>query len=244
MSNTPPTPTLPTTVPRTTSTLPSTVVTQAAQAVQALLTPLRGSVDGDGVIMGGAALTSGYDLEPSPYGYLHFETQRRHRKGMQQLETDFQKKKSSPDSSKFDRKLEVDPKSKDYDLDRFCLEVEEGIEFYGFEPFFYGPSLADPTIMVHIVKERHLVSLTSVLEEHESRLVTPAVVLDPVTGHETPSSRNARHKCYDSFERRDIALTRLYIRSLLSDTFSTRPFKRSTSPWAPTLLECQDKYCS
>jgi hypothetical protein len=82
---------------------------------------------------------------------------------LQQLETDFQKQSQSPDSSKFDGKLEVDPKSKDYDLDKFCLEVEEGIEFFGFQPFFYGPSLADPPRMVHIVEDRHLVSLASVL---------------------------------------------------------------------------------
>jgi hypothetical protein len=34
-------------------------------------------MDAEGVIMGGAALTLDYDLEPSPYGLLHYETQRR-----------------------------------------------------------------------------------------------------------------------------------------------------------------------
>jgi hypothetical protein len=99
----------------------------------------------------------------------------------------------------FDEKeLEVDAKSKDYDLDRFCLEVKEGIEFYGFPPFFYGPSLADPGRMAHYVEDRHLVSLASVLHGHAPRLVTPAEVLDPATGIETPASFFACHKCYIS----------------------------------------------
>jgi hypothetical protein len=108
--------------------------------------PLRGTVDKEGVIMGGAALTSADNLEPSPYGYLQYETQRRTTKTLQKLEVDFQKQSRSTEAQKFDGKLEVEPKSTDLDLDAFCLEVkEEGIDFYGFQPFFYGPSLADPS---------------------------------------------------------------------------------------------------
>jgi hypothetical protein len=98
--------------------------------------------------------------------------------------------------------------------------------------------------MVHIVKERHLVSLNSVLEEHESRLVTPAVVLDPVTGFKTPASSFARHKCYNSFERRDIALTWLYIRSLLSDTFYKAVQAKHLTMGADFTRVPSDKYCS
>lgn len=79
--------------------------------------------------MDGAALTSAYDLEPSPYGYLLYETQRRTPKMLRQLEVDIQKLSRSSNAKMFDgKKLEVDAKSKDYDLDRFCTEVKEGIE--------------------------------------------------------------------------------------------------------------------
>jgi hypothetical protein len=50
-------------------------------------------------------------------------------------------------------------------------------------------------------------------------LETPTAVLDPATGIETPASIFACHKCYDTFEHRDMTLTRLYIRSLLSNMF-------------------------
>jgi hypothetical protein len=42
---------------------------------------------------------------------------------LRQLEDDFQKLYHLSDAEKFDGKLEVDPKSKDYDLDTFCLEA-------------------------------------------------------------------------------------------------------------------------
>jgi hypothetical protein len=75
--------------------------------------------------------------------------------------------------------------------------------------------------MVHYVEDCHLVNLESVLQEHASRLVPPAAVLDPSTGFEMPASIHARHnKCYNIYDHRDMALMRLYICSLLlSDMF-------------------------
>jgi hypothetical protein len=46
------------------------------------------------------------------------------------------------------------------------------------------------------------------------------MVLDPMDRtQETDASAKARHKFYDTYEQSDMALTRLYIRSRLSDTF-------------------------
>ena len=201
-------------------TTPGTVPAPVAPTIASLvITPIRGSVDYEGAIMGGAALTIDYELEPSAYALLQFETQRRTPKTLRTLEFKFQEQIRDSAVKKFDGKLEVANKAKEYNQEKFCEEVKNGIQYYGFQPFFYGPSQTDATTMINYVEDRHLVDLATVLQEHTSRLVKPPVVQDPITGNETQESALARQKCYDSYEQRDMALTRLYIRSLLTDTF-------------------------
>jgi hypothetical protein len=201
-------------------TTPAPVTAPVAPTIASLIvTPIRGSVDAEGVIMGGAALTIDYELEASAYALLQYETQRRTPKTLRTLEFKFQEQIRDSSIKKFDGKLEVANEAKEYGLEKFSEEVKNGILYYGFQPFFYGPSQADANKMINYVEDRHLVDLATVLQEHTTRLVKPAVVLDPVTNNETQESAKARLKCYDAYEQRDMALTRLYIRSLLTDSF-------------------------
>jgi len=70
---------------------PAQVTAPVAPTIASLIvTPIRGSVDAEGVIMGGAALTIDYELEVSAYALLQYETQRRMPKTLRTLEFKFQ----------------------------------------------------------------------------------------------------------------------------------------------------------
>jgi hypothetical protein len=116
------------------------------------------------------------------------------------LEAKFQDQIRESDVKKFDGKLEVTNSGKEHNLENFCKEVKKGIQYFGFQPFFYGPSQeADANKMINYAEDHHLVDLPTVLTEHMARLVKPAVVND-ANGNETAESVIARHKCYDDYE--------------------------------------------
>jgi hypothetical protein len=122
--------------------------------------PLRGSVDSEGVIMGGATLTIDYELEASPYGLLQYESQRRSPKSLRTLEAKFQDQIRESDVKKFDGKLEATNSGKEHNLENFCKEVKKGIQYFGFQPFFYGPSQAHANKMINYAEDHHLVANT------------------------------------------------------------------------------------
>jgi hypothetical protein len=135
-------------------TTPTTVVAPVASTIASLvITPIRGSVDSEGAIMGGATLTIDYESKLSAYALLQFETQRWMPKTLRTLECKFQEQIRDSAVKKFDGKLKVANEAKEYNLEKFCEEVKNGIQYYGFQPFFYGPSQTDATTMINYVED-------------------------------------------------------------------------------------------
>ena len=97
-------------------------------------------------------------------------------------------------------------------LEAFLRAVEDIVERFGLETFFYLPDTSGE--MKYLPEDPHNFTLKDLIKEHETRLVEPAPVLD-TSNNETPESIIARFKCYDEYEKCDFSLSRLAIESLV-----------------------------
>ena len=74
-----------------------------------------------------------------------------------------------------------------------CLDLKQ----------FYIPDSTGE--MKYLPKDPHNFTLTSVLDEHKSRLTEPTAVMDS-TGMETSASKQAHFKSYNQYELCDFSL--------------------------------------
>jgi len=114
----------------------------------------------------------------------------------------------STTSLKFNGKLDVtegDPSTlSELNMECFLRLVACIIERFGLETFLYLPD-SDKN-MRYLLEEPHNFTLSSVLAEHQPKLVKPECV-DDVSGIETTSSVTARFRCYDDYELCDFSLS-------------------------------------
>ena len=82
-------------------------------------------------------------------------------------------------------------------LEAFLRAVEDIVERFGLETFFYLPDTSGK--MKYLPEDPHNFTLKDLIKEHETRLVEPAPVLD-TSSNETPESIIVRFKCYDEYE--------------------------------------------
>ena len=144
-----------------------------------------------------------------------FTSQLRTVKQLSANETKLREERNSISTMKFDGKLELSDSSRSTEIDKeqFFQSVQENINFYGLQTFFFLPDTSNQ--MRNLVKNTHLFTMQDVSKEHNSRLVEPTVVNDS-SGSETAASVLARHRVYDEFELYDMALSRLAIEALLT----------------------------
>ena len=166
-----------------------------------------------GDYLGGSDLDDNYQLvKDNSYKYT---SQLRNIKQLSANESKLREERNSVSTLKFDGNLETNKSSNSNEMDKeqFFQCVQEYINFYGLQNFFFLPDSTKQ--MRNLVKFTHLFTLEDVTQEHDSRLVEPAIVLDP-NGVETSASKQNRHRAYDKFEIYDIALSRLAIEALLT----------------------------
>jgi hypothetical protein len=171
--------------------------------------------------MGGAALTEDYELEESGYGTLSYETQRRDPKSLRYTEQALQERIRSTTDLKFGGKLTIEDGAKEYDLEKFCEVAKEGVREHGLEPLFY--CIDSEGKMRNIVIDKHRFSYEEILKEHAERLNTLKIE-EFVKQKRGGQSEHILHvaKGYDTYERRDLALSRLFVRGLITDDMYER----------------------
>jgi hypothetical protein len=100
--------------------------------------PLKGSMDSEGVIIGGAALTIDYELEASPYELLQYESQRHMPKSLCMLATKFQDQIRESDVKKFDGNLKWPIRSKNSIWKTFAKRSRQESSTLGSNLFSMG----------------------------------------------------------------------------------------------------------
>ena len=166
-----------------------------------------------GNYLGGSDLNHEYKLvKKNSYKYT---SQLRTVKQLSVNEGKLREERNSISTMKFDGKLELPESagSTEMDKEQFFQGVQENINFYGLQTFFFLPDSSNE--MRNLVKNTHLFTLEDVINEHDSRLTEPPAIVDS-NGTETDESVLARHRAYDCYELYDMALSRLAIEALLT----------------------------
>ena len=166
-----------------------------------------------GNYLGGSDLNHEYKLvKKNSYKYTW---QLRMVKQLSVNEGKLREERNSISTMKFDGKLDLPESagSTEMDKEQFFQGVQENINFYGLQTFFFLPDSSNE--MRNLVKNTHLFTLEDVINEHDSRLTEPPAI-DDSNGNETEGSVLARHRAYDSYELYDMALSRLAIEALLT----------------------------
>jgi len=156
--------------------------------------------------VGGDSLTSEYKL--SSLNSYSSTSRIRSKRSLNIAETPLHAFWVSTTSLKFNSKLDVtegDPSTlSELNMDSFLRSVADIIEHFGLENFFYLPD-SDKN-MKYFPEGPHNFTLSSVLAEHQSRLVEPECV-DDANGTETTASVTARFRCYDDYKLCDFSLS-------------------------------------
>ena len=170
-----------------------------------------------GVYQGGSALTNEYKL--TKQNSYRSTTQLRNSKVLAQCETALHKARGDTSVLKFDGKLEVNSGKTiptELDQEQLMIAVKETVQRYGLHSFFY--MLGTDNNMKNIVKEPHSFTIEEVITEYEVRNADEPAAINDTNGVELPSSILSRFKCYDEYEKCDLALSRLAIEALISPT--------------------------
>ena len=177
-----------------------------------------------GLFVGGAPLEIDYSLASTSNAYKS-ASQLRNIKVCTTNENYLHKRKDETTSLKFDGKLDTSSSSTsktELDKKQFIHALRDLVQRFGLQTFFYMPN-SNLTGMISVVTDSHLVTLEAVIQEHKDRLNDPLPVFSravdgSLTTTELASSTSARFRCYDEYERNDIALSRLAVECLISET--------------------------
>ena len=126
--------------------------------------------------IGGASLTNDYKLsKPNPY---KFTSQLRSIKQLSINESKLREERNNISTMKFDGNLELSESSSSTELDKeqFFQSVNENINFYGLQTFFFLPDSSGD--MKSLMKNIHLFALDDVTNEHDSRLTEPPAIMN------------------------------------------------------------------
>ena len=119
-----------------------------------------------GDYLGGSSLNNNYRLtKANSYKYI---TQVRTIKQLSNNETKLREDRNSITTMKFDGNLELSKSSSSTELDKeqFFQCVNENVNFYGLQTFFYLPDSTNE--MRYLIKNTHLFTLEDVIQEHDS----------------------------------------------------------------------------
>ena len=183
--------------------------------------PRRGGlIEGYGPYVGGSAMNLDYTLTCSTAANYRSISQVRAIRTLPATEQMLHRYRDDTSSLKFNGKLNTITTSTTTELNKVAFEgeIRRLIKLIGLQTFFYVPS-ADKSEMVYLPEQGHKVNLLDVIAEHNERLSEPnPVTTNDAQGNlvETQDSIDARFKCYDTYELRDIQLSRLVIDSLIS----------------------------
>ena len=177
-----------------------------------------------GLFVGGAPLEIDYSLALTSNAYKS-ASQLRNIKVCTTNENYLHKRKDETTSLKFDGKLDTSsPTTSQTELDKkqFIHALRDLVQRFGLQTFFYMPN-SNLTGMISVVTDSHLVTLEAVIKEYKDRLTEPPPVYSravdgSITTIELASSTSARFRSYDEYERNDIALSRLAVECLISET--------------------------
>lgn len=176
-----------------------------------------------GTYLGGSPLNCDYTAVGGDF-YYSSTTQLRSIKHLPVLEALLQKKKDDPSTRQFNGQLETIASSSVSELDKeeFIRAIEDIVDRYGFESFFYVPHPLQPTTMINLAEEPHTLSFEQVITDHNDRLVQPPKVFESDGITETPASISARFACYDDYEKCDFGLSRIAVESLVSASLRSK----------------------
>jgi hypothetical protein len=173
-----------------------------------------------GVFQGGAAMNMFYKMIPRPS--YRYSTQLQNTKSLEKIESHLHSNMKDTLILKFNGKLETrssstpisDSSRTETDKEEFLSDVQDMVEHYGLQSFFYLPG--PDSAMHNLATEPHSFTLSSVLAEHKARNIPELSPVYDANQDELPSSILARFKCYDEFELDNINLSRLVIDLLIS----------------------------
>jgi len=165
------------------------------------------------IFVEGLPLTPEYALSTSN-GYSG-TSQLRSKKSLNLAENSLYSQRNDTTTLKFNGKMGVKENTaslSELNLEGFLRAVGDTVECFGPDKFFYLPNSSGT--MQYLPEDSHTFSLTSVLDEHTSRLVEPPPVMDN-TGSETQASIIAWHKYYNIYELCNVSPSRLSIEALV-----------------------------
>lgn len=178
-------------------------------------TPRRGGIHPVyGVFLGGSAMKDDYRLSSPDF---HCVSQLRSIKQLQIIQNTLEQARNSLTSIKFHGNVEIDDAKATTELDKnhFVKKVEQLVETYGFQGFFYMKAMDGS--MVSLLSHSHLFTLKDVLTEHANRLA-PHVPITDESGVEMASSVITQYSKYDSYDKLDCRISRLAIESIIGSS--------------------------
>lgn len=171
-----------------------------------------------GTYMGGSALDDDYELmNVRSYKYT---TQLRNPKQLASSERSLMTARNDGTSIKFNGKLELSgttTETAELDKEQFVAALKDKVKFHGVQTFFYMPNSQGK--MTSLLTDYHVFTVDEVINEHEERQLPEGAPINDRNGEELSVSVKARFRCYDDFEFDDIALSRLIVESLLTQSF-------------------------
>ena len=181
--------------------------------------PKRGGIHRSyGLFLGGSALDDKYQLiNARPYKYT---TQLRNPKQLASIEKTLMTARNDASSIKFNGKLELTggtTETAELDKEQFIAALKDKVKFHGMQNVFY--MLNAQGKMTSLLDDYHEFTVEEVIVEHESRSKSEPAAITDVNGDETSESETDRFRCYDDYEFDDIALSRLIVESLLTQSF-------------------------